>query len=313
MRAFVLANYMNANFLHVERLPREGESLEARRHVREHGGKGLNLAVGLHRLGVTVDLLMAVGADEAGAAVTHRLAEEGLCTERILTLGAASGFGVGFIGLGGANFLAVHPGANALLTTEHVEQTSAALAEAEWVLAQFESSDSVIRHAFRHARRAGKRTYLNPSPWRPLEAELLALTDVLVVNAAEAAQLFERPGLEAAARAEWVGQLAGLAARLEWRGTLLVVTLGAGGCVALDYTGQVLGEAAYRVRQIDATGAGDAFGAGLVASLLRGLPLAEALRTANACGALVAASAGVLDALPHPSTLQEFMGRRFRR
>jgi ribokinase len=97
-RTFVLANHMNADFLCVERLSREGESLAARRHVRQHGGKCLDLAVGLHRPGVTVDLPMAVGANKAGGAVTCRLAEEGLCTKPILTLGVEPDSGVGLIG-----------------------------------------------------------------------------------------------------------------------------------------------------------------------------------------------------------------------
>ena len=122
MRAFVLGNHMNANFLYVDRLPLAGESLAATRIFQEHGGKGLNLAVGLHRLGVTVDLLMVVGADEAGAAVKRRLDEEGMDTTRVLTLGPNSGYGVGFIAPDGRNFLAIHLGANALLTAEHIDQ-----------------------------------------------------------------------------------------------------------------------------------------------------------------------------------------------
>ncbi|MEZ5585400.1 MAG: PfkB family carbohydrate kinase [Candidatus Competibacteraceae bacterium] len=196
MRAFVLGNYMNANFLYVDRLPLAGESLAATRIFQEHGGKGLNLAVGLHRLGVTVDLLMAVGADEAGAAVKRRLDEEGMDTTRVLTLGPNSGYGVGFIAPDGRNFLAIHLGANALLTAEHVDQARDVFVHADWLVAQFEIPDPVILHAFRQARRLGKHTYLNPSPWRQIDNELLALTDVLVVNANEAALMFDQLDLE---------------------------------------------------------------------------------------------------------------------
>lgn len=143
----------------------------APRHFQEHGGKGLNLAVGLHRLGVTVDFLMAVGQDDAGAAVRRRLADEGMSTDWVLTLGPASGYGVGFIAPDGRNFLAAHLGANALLTADHVDQAHETLAKADWVLASFETPDSVIRQAFRWAHRLGKRTYLNPSPWRSIDTE----------------------------------------------------------------------------------------------------------------------------------------------
>ncbi len=307
MRAFVLGNYMNAHFLYVDRLPVAGESLAATRYFQEHGGKGLNLGVGLHRLGVTVDLLMAVGQDDAGAAVIHRLAEEGIGTDWVLTLGPNSGYGVGFIAPDGRNFLAAHPGANALLTPDHVEQAQAILSAADWVLASFETPDPVILQAFRLARRLGKRTYLNPSPWRALDADLAKLTDVLVINATEAAALFAQPALEDSTPDEWMARLPALAHLIGWSGRWLVVTLADAGCVALDETGQRVRQPAYRIRQIDATGAGDAFGCGLVWSLLRDLPLAEALCVGNACGALIAAREGILEGLPDRAAVEAFM------
>ena len=307
MRAFVLGNYMNANFLYVDRLPLAGESLAATRIFQEHGGKGLNLAVGLHRLGVTVDLLMAVGADEAGAAVKRRLDEEGMDTTRVLTLGPNSGYGVGFIAPDGRNFLAIHLGANALLTAEHIDQARDVFVHADWVVAQFEIPDPVILHAFRQARRLGKHTYLNPSPWRQIDNELLALTDVLVVNANEAVLIFDQSDLEKLTPQDWSEQLPKLARQFGWIGRLLVVTLAEAGCVALDVVGQVVSQPAYLIQQIDATGAGDAFGSGLVWSLLRGLSLTEALRIGNACGALIAAREGILDGLPRCATVEAFM------
>jgi ribokinase len=307
MRAFVIGNYMSAHFMGVERLPADGESLQASAHFAEHGGKGLNLGVGLHRLGVSIDLLMAVGEDAAGTAVRNWLAEEGIDTGLVLRLGPDSGFGVGFIAPDGRNFLVAHPGANARLTPHYLDGTLGALAAADWVLASFESPDALILHAFRHARRLGRRTYLNPSPWRPLPGELAALTDLVVVNAPEAALLFSQPGADAWGREEWAERLPALANRIAWTGALLVVTLAEAGSVALHPDGRCVARPAYAIAQVDATGAGDAFGSGLVWSLLRGEALDEALGVANACGALVAARRGILEGLPRPADLAAFM------
>jgi ribokinase len=306
MRAFVLGNYMNANFMYVDRLPAAGESLAATRIFQEHGGKGLNLGVGLHRLGVAVDMLMAVGRDTAGEAVTRRLVAEGMSADLFLPLGPDSGYGVGFIGPDGSNFLAAFLGANALLTADHVEQASDALGRADWVLAQYEVPNEVILHAFRLARIRGIRTYLNPSPWRMPVNELMALTDVLVVNATEAAQMFGEPAAEDMTRAEWAGRLPSMARQWGWRGMLLVVTLAHDGCVALDHSGTVAAEPAFAIQQIDATGAGDAFGCGLVFGLIQGQSLNAALRTGNACGAIIAAREGILDGLPTCAKLEAF-------
>jgi ribokinase len=307
MRTFVLGNYMNAHFFHVDRLPVAGESLAARRVFQEHGGKGLNLGVGLHRLGLVVDMLMAVGNDEAGALVKRALAIEGMATDYFLTLGACSGFGVGFIAPDGKNFLAAHLGANALLTPEHVDGAGAALDRAEWVMAHFEVPDAVIVHAFRRARAQGISTYLNPSPWHSPAEEMLALTDLLVVNATEAALLFDAPESADWGLLEWSTCLPALAARINWRGRVLVVTLAHLGCIALDMAGGTTSAPAFEIQQIDATGAGDAFGCGLVCGFLRGLPLAEALRIGNACGAHIAAREGILAHLPAQADLGAFL------
>lgn len=263
-KIFVLGNYMNAHFVHVDRLPNAGESLAARRVFQEHGGKGLNLGVGLHRLGAEVAMLMAVGADEAGASVKRALEAEGMDVRHIFTLGESSGFGVGFIAAGGGNFLAAHLGANALLESAHVDAVLASCGAPGWVMAHFEVPVAVVLHAFKRARALGARTYLNPSPWQPLAPEWLALIDVLVVNETEAAHCFEAPESAIWPRETWAEQLPQLTKRIGWAGELLVVTLGAQGSVALDRAGAVWAAAAPDIQQVDATGAGDAFGCGLV-------------------------------------------------
>ncbi|HPE73991.1 MAG TPA: PfkB family carbohydrate kinase, partial [Candidatus Competibacter sp.] len=143
--------------------------------------------------------------------------------------------------------------------------------------------------------------------WRQIDNELLALTDVLVVNANEAALMFDQSDLEKLTSQDWSEQLPKLARQLDWMGRLLVVTLAETGCVALDEVGQVVSRPAYPIQQVDATGAGDAFGSGLVWSLLRGLSLTEALRVGNACGALIAAREGILDGLPRRATVDTLM------
>jgi ribokinase len=320
MRVVVLGNYMNAHFIHVDRLPRAGESLAARRVFQEHGGKGLNLGVGLHRLGgavdvrgeccveIRVDMLMAIGRDEAGASVSRALAAEGMAMGQVLELGETSGFGVGFIAPDGSNFLAAHLGANALLQPAHVDVLFAEIIAAGvvpgWMLGHFEVPLEVLRHAFAKARALGTKTYLNPSPWQPLDAEFLALVDVLVVNETEASGLFGLDAVPVWSRAEWAAQLPALARGVPWRGEVLVVTLGAAGSVALDAQGTVYGAEAPKIEQVDATGAGDAFGCGLVWALAQGHSVQRALEVGNVCGAHIAAREGILAHLPRPGDLK---------
>ena len=166
-------------------------------------------------------------------------------------------------------------------------------------LAQCETPLATVETGLRLARAAGCRTILNaaPIPREPLEDSLLALAEFLIVNETETAALAGTTvaSLETARAA---------AARLLARGPRhVVLTLGARGCV---WCGGVAGGdanaceevAALTVRAVDATAAGDAFCGVLAASLADGLPLPEALRWANAAGALAVTRLGALPSLP---------------
>ena len=54
----------------------------------------------------------------------------------------------------------------------------------------------------------------------------------------------------------------------------------------------------FRVPVVDTTGAGDAFAGALAVGLAEGMPLPQAVRFANAAGALACTKAGAMAALP---------------
>lgn len=305
MSILVLASYVHAHCLNVERLPRSGESLQATGMIEEHGGKGLNVGIAAHRLGAEVAMLLPLGMDSAADEVIELIKNAGMNSRWLLKTGPQSGFGVGFISPTGKNFLAVYPGANTLLKEEHVEQTLASLPHLNLIYAQFEIPEAPIRRAFQIAGQLGIRTMLNPSPWRQPDPGLLKLTDILVVNETEAAALF---GLSnnVISLAQWLSNLCKWAQQIAWSGELLVVTLGEAGCVALT-KGLVLHQPAWPIAALDATGAGDAFSAGLATALLNNLSLTEALRLACASGAWVAKHHGVLGCLPTPAEIDHFI------
>lgn len=301
-RFFVLGNLVNAWFMHVDRLPVAGESLAARRVFHEFGGKGLNLGYGLHRLGCRVDMLLALGHDDAGRVAKERLLSAGMNPDLFLSVAADTGFGVGFIAPDGGNFLAAHMGANALMTVEHVRAASKSLRQAQWALAHFEIDPAIVAETFRIAREAGVSTYLNPSPWRDIPDAILAHTDILVMNETEACQFLDFAEAPATP-ADWRDRLSATGMWDAFPGQWMVVTLAGAGCIARSATGEIHYEAAYPVTQIDATGAGDAFGCGLLHAMSHGADIGAALRYGNACGAIVAAHEGILAHLPDPGTV----------
>lgn len=98
----------------------------------------------------------------------------------------------------------------------------------------------------------------------------------------------------------------------DYQAELIVITSGADGCLAL-WNQQQYRFNAYLVDSIDATGAGDAFVAGLLSGIVRyGFPathevLNRLITEASACGALSTTSKGALVALPDKSQLQSFI------
>jgi ribokinase len=304
LNIFVLGSYVRAHCLGLSTLPSVGESVPAQALWIEHGGKGLNVAVALHRLGASVTLLAAIGQDASAQALRQFLQAEGISTDNLIGLSEASGFGVGFVAADGSNCIAVYSGANALLSADHIKQAEATLAAANAVYAQFEIADEPILAAFQCARQHTIRTVLNPSPWRTPSRQMLALTDVLIVNETEAVHLFEL-SQPVNCVADWQINLADWAQRIGWQGELLVVTLAEQGCVALQQN-KVIHKPAFCITAVDATGAGDAFSAAITLALLSNPP-PETLRFANACGAYVAARQGVLSILPTAQALVLFI------
>lgn len=302
MDVFVLGSYISANTMIIKKFPKAGASVEADNLWAEHGGKGLNLAIGMHRLGLQTHALLAVGQDVAGDALVSHLQTEGLDTQGVIRTPAPSGFGIGLVAEDSGNIIVVYPGANAHLTEEHVRSAGQRLRESQLVCAQFEIPDAPIREAFQQARQHGIKTLLNPSPWRVPDPAVLALTDTLVLNETEAAACFGMAEVSGLSLTQWLRVLP----RLAWQGELVVVTLAERGCVALQRGQSALHAPAWSITAIDPTGAGDAFTAGLVYALLHHYPLSSALHLANACGAMVAAQPGVLPALPTVSQVQAF-------
>ncbi len=303
---FVIGSFVMACCWFTPRLPGRGEHVHADGFLMEPGGKGLNVAVGLRRLGTPVHLLLGVGDDSAAESLLGLLRQEGLSDAHVHRFAGPSGHGVGLIDEAGDNVIAVHPGANHRLGLGHVRAAATDIAASALVYGQFEAPDEVIAEAFRLARQAGAMTVLNPSPWRPITNEVLQQVDALLLNEQEACSLL---GLALGSIQTWQAWDAPVR---RWRqahpGLALVITLGDDGCLLWASEADApLHQPARPVQAVDTTGCGDAFAAAWCQALACGQSLAQALQPASLAGAWVASRKGVLDALPSRLALRTWV------
>lgn len=144
---------------------------------------------------------------------------------------------------------------------------------------------------------------LNPSPTRVLSRKILSLVDFLVPNEGEAQAL---TGM----RMKGQGDLSRMARHLLRRGVKnVIITLGPQGLFFKNKDEEIRLKA-FRVKAVDTTAAGDAFVGGLACGLAQGKPIREALRMANAAGALAATRLGAQPSLPSKKDLENFLRKQ---
>ena len=319
-KLFVIGSFVEAHCWFVDQLPGNDESQHASAYVRECAGKGLAVALGAHRLGADVDVLIAAGNDAAGDALVALLQREGMGTAHVHRLGLRSSQGCGLFSAQGESTVTVFPGANLLLGVRELQLAAPALRHAAVVYAQLEAPLPTVRAGLEVGRAQGAITVLNPSPWpadarsdRPAHgredwAALLAASQVLVLNRAEAAAWLRELDGQAEADPGALSSSALTAIWAQWpSGQWLVITLADQGCVAYGQGGAHHREPGHALACSQPIGAGDAFSAGLCAALADGMPMPQALRAANACGALAASREGILGALPFKAEAQSLL------
>ncbi|HZM32952.1 MAG TPA: 5-dehydro-2-deoxygluconokinase [Burkholderiales bacterium] len=89
---------------------------------------------------------------------------------------------------------------------------------------------------------------------------------------------------------------------------VFVVKRGPLGCTVHDGT-KAMENRGFPVEVFNILGAGDGFAAGFLSGWLRGAPLADCARRANACGALVVSRHGCAPAMPSGAELELFLSR----
>jgi sugar/nucleoside kinase (ribokinase family) len=270
------------------------------------GSSSAICAAGMARLGLQVDYLGKVGTDTYGDFVTDQLRVLGIGTHHVIhDQSAQTGVTVSLT-YPQDRALVTYLGCSSELRLEDIDASFLPGYSHLHVGSYFlqRGLQPGLVELFHRAHRAGLTVSLDMG-FDPYEEwgddslmAVLPFVDVFLPNEVEACGIARVDETEAALQA------------LAPRTRLIVVKCGAAGAMTLRDS-QIIHSPAFRVDVKDTTGAGDSFNAGFIhAHVFQGLPLEEAMRFANACGALSATGFGGTGAQPTLEQVRAFLESR---
>lgn len=267
------------------------------------GGKGGNQAVAAARLGAPVAMVGKLGDDPYGRLYRSVLAENHIDAAGVeVAAGLPSGIAFIEVNHAGENRIIVVPGANSAVDCAQIDRLWPFLLGQDIFLFQLEIPLDTITYAAARLRAAGKTILLDPAPApaAALPDALLAAVDYLLPNASELACLGRLHGLAsdapiAIAQALMAAGVGAVIAKRGKEGAILITPEDAARVPS------------YPVRAVDTTAAGDSFAAGFAASLAEGKTPLEAVRFANAVGALSTLGHGAQSAMPSMAEAMAFL------
>lgn len=250
----VIGSNMVDLITYIDRMPGQGETLEAPGFAMGCGGKGANQAVAAAKLGTEVLMLTKVGDDMFADNTLANFQRHGIDARYVTRVaGVSSGVAPIFVQSDSHNSILIVKGANAHLTPADIDTAEAALRECSLIVLQLEIELATVYYAIEFAKRHGIAVLLNPAPAvAGLSRDHLAQLDFLIPNESELALITGQPvdGPDTA--------LIAARALIEQGIRHVIVTLGENGALYVGEQGEfhVPGRA---VVARDTTGAGDAF------------------------------------------------------
>lgn len=300
MRRLLIIGSANADLVtRVPRCPKPGESLVGSSFATLPGGKGANQAVAASRLGAVTRFAGCVGNDALGEMLRHSLTSAGVDIAHLKTHPAEpTGTAVILVEDSGQNAIVVTPAANYGILPGDLKSLEPVFRESDVVLLQLETPLETVDAALDMARFTGVMSILDAGPAQRVAPELIRKADIVSPNETETEAI---TGIAIRSHDD----AANAATALQKMGAReVVLKLGSLGCF---YAGpDRLYVPAFDVDAVDTTAAGDAFTAALALNW-NVMPKFDALRFANAAGALAATRPGAQPSMPALKEVEQFL------
>ena len=232
---------------YAQRLPDPGQTLIGDLFTTGFGGKGANQAVIAAHCGAEVHFIGKLGRDLFGDSIAANFERLGIDATNVERSISPTGVAHIWVDGNGENRIIIIPGANHEIEIAQAIEAINSIKDLSVVVAQCEIKQEVTCAAFTAAKARGCTTILNPAPFEPLSAQLLAVTDWIIPNETEFRELTNITLMEDKNLVSFRP------------GRNSIITLGSHGAVLIDADKVITRVSAPSVKAVDTTGAGDAF------------------------------------------------------
>lgn len=243
------------------------------------GGKSLNVALTALALSNDVALISRIGNDIFGLEILDKAMKAGLITQYI-TIDEQAHTGIGHVRVdeNGQYDTIVINGANWNLIEEDIDAFISDGYRPKFAIFNFETDINLLKKVIPKFKQINSQIVINFSPIVNNMRDLMNLTDVAVLNLAEAQQILESSESNPE---ELLKKLKSFGPKI------VVVTLGGDGAVAMNSDGLVIKVPAQVAKVKNTVGAGDGFLACLIYSIAQELSLEQALINATYVGKII--------------------------
>jgi len=302
----VIGDLVLDNVVQLDTLP-QPEGVHMAYEFKKLAGGAANFAIMASRLGLRVGLIDCIGNDEAGKLLLSILSQENVDTSLIKVRGDNTKETLVLATKKGEkSFIGLLTKEVSMLTPEDINEEDIQKTKGIYIsgysvgIRELLSEGMAVLKSVEIAQRLGKYVFFDPSPavtsidGAHLDS-ILGKTTILSLNMHEATAITHLSDPVQAINS------------LHTRGPKIVaIKMGEQGCI-LSIEGKIFKAPPIKVKVVDPTGAGDAFNAGLLLGLLRGLPPEQIARLANAIGALSVTKMGAGQNLPTKVELSSFL------
>ena len=288
----VIGSLVMDQVVKLKKFPEKGDTLFGDEINYFLGGKGANQAMALGRLGALTEMIGMVGNDKYGQEFIDAFKKEGIKVSNIFVSNKVpTSLAVIQSNYQAENKIVVMHGANYAFSNKELKQVEKTLKNSNLVITQLELKPEIEAAIINLCDKHKVPVQLNPAPAYKLSKELLSKVTYITPNDLELSILtgMKTDTIENAKKA--VKHLLAMGPKY------VISTLGGNGAMVGDKDG-IRHVPGYKVKVVDTIGAGDAFNGGFAYAISKGYKIDDAVKFANAVGALAVTKKGAFPSLP---------------